>query len=82
MLGIRRPLKPCENGRNIVGCYMLHPFAHPVACCCVLLGVVAQSLKPFKLLSTWKWTQQLPTMLGVVGQPCCVRVFVRGFIQT
>ena len=23
---------------------MLSPFAHPVACCCVLLGVVAQSL--------------------------------------
>ena len=21
------------NGRNIVGCYMLGPFAHPVACC-------------------------------------------------
>ena len=30
---------------NIVGCYMLRPFAHPVACCWVLLGVVAQSLK-------------------------------------
>ena len=28
---------------------MLRPFAHPVACCCVLLGVVAQSLKPVKL---------------------------------
>ena len=24
--------------RNIVGCYTLRPFAHPVACCCVLLG--------------------------------------------
>ena len=22
------------NGRNIVGCYMLRLFAHPVACCC------------------------------------------------
>ena len=48
---------------NIVGCYMLRPFAHPVACCCVLLRVVAQSLKPVKLLSTCKGTQQLPTML-------------------
>jgi len=28
---------------NIVGCYMLHPS------CCMLLGVVAQSLKPVKL---------------------------------
>ena len=31
---------------NIVGCYILRPFAQPVACCCVLLGVVAQSLEP------------------------------------
>ena len=28
------------NGRHIVVCYMLHPFAHPVACCCVLLRKV------------------------------------------
>ena len=26
-------IKPQVNGRNIVRCYMLHPFAHPVACC-------------------------------------------------
>ena len=25
---------------NIVGRYILRPFVHPVACCCVLLGVV------------------------------------------
>ena len=43
---------------NIVGCYMLRPFAHPVACCWMLLRVVAQSLKPIKLFS-----QQLPTFL-------------------
>ena len=30
-------VKPRANGRNIVGCYMLCPFAHPVAFeCCVL----------------------------------------------
>ena len=29
----------------------------------MLLGVVAQSLKPVKLLDTWKQMQQLPTML-------------------
>ena len=34
-------LKPRANGRNIVGCYMLRPFAHPVACCWMLLRVVA-----------------------------------------
>ena len=32
-----------QNGRNIVGCYMLRPLAHPVACCCVLLGVVSHA---------------------------------------
>ena len=49
------------NGRNIVGhaatpniveCHTLRPYAHPVACYCVLFGVVAQSLKPIKLLGT------------------------------
>ena len=30
------------NTQNIVGCYMLRPFAHPVACCWVLLGVADQ----------------------------------------
>ena len=35
---------------------MLRPFAHLVACCWMLLRVVAQSLKPIKLFS-----QQLPT---------------------
>ena len=43
---------------TIVGCYMLRPFAHPVACCWMLLRVIAQSLKPVKLFS-----QQLPTFL-------------------
>ena len=50
-------LKPRANGRNIVG-HMLRPFAHPVACCWMLLPVVAQSLKPVKLFG-----QQLPTFL-------------------
>ena len=39
---------------------MLHPFAHPVARCWEL---VVQSLKLVKFLATWKWIQQLPTML-------------------
>ena len=34
---------------NYHHCWMLNPFAHPVACC-LLLGVVAQSLKLVKLL--------------------------------
>ena len=46
---------------NIVGCYTLHPFSHPVACCCVLLGVVVQSLEPIK---------RLETMLAVFASIC------------
>ena len=53
---------------------MLRPFAHPVACCWMLLRVVAQSLKPVKLFS-----QQLPTFLSFcdrrsVAQQCWVRL--------
>ena len=61
---------------NIVGCYMLRPFAHPVACCWILLRVVAQSLKPVKLFAPFKRTQhcwQLPRLLDVT---CCVRVHI------
>ena len=36
---------------NIVGCYMLRPFAHPVACCLMLLRVFAHSFKAAKLFS-------------------------------
>ena len=67
-------LKPRANGRNIVGRYMLRPFAHPVVSCWMLLHVVAQSLKPVKLLS-----QQLPTFLlfrnrRSVAQQCWIRL--------
>ena len=37
---------------------MLRLFAHPVACCWMLLRVVAQSLRPVK-----RFSQQLPTFL-------------------
>ena len=63
-------LNPSANRSNIIGqqlpnhCWILHVASvYHVACCCVLLGVVAQSLKPVKLLATCKRTQQLPTML-------------------
>ena len=42
---------------EIVGCYMLRPFANPVACCWMLLFVVAQSLKPVILFTSYKRTQ-------------------------
>ena len=51
---------------------MLRPLAHPVACCWMLLPVVAESLKPVKLFS-----QQLPTFLSFrdrrsVAQQCWI----------
>ena len=43
--------QPTFETPNIVRFYMLRPFAHPVACCWMLLDVVAQSFKPVKLLA-------------------------------
>ena len=53
---------------------MLRPFAHPVACCWMLLRVVAQSLKPVKLFG-----QKLPTFRlfcdrRSVAQQCWMRL--------
>ena len=53
---------------------MLRPFAHPVACCWILLRVVTQSLKLVTLFS-----QQLPTFLlfrdrRSVAQQCWIRL--------
>ena len=53
---------------------MLRPFAHPVACCWMLLRVVAQSLKPATLFN-----QQLPTFFLFrdrrnVAQQCWIRL--------
>ena len=68
----RKRTQPCwpktPNIQNIDGCYILRPFAHPVACC-MLLWVVAQSLKPVKRL---------------YGQQCreSLRPFVRCFRRT
>ena len=70
----KRMQRCCSTIPNIVGCYMFASVSHPVACCCVLLGVVAQSLKPIKLLS-----QQLPTFRlfrdrRSVAQQCWIRL--------
>ena len=48
---------------------MLRPFAHSVACCCMLLRVfgncsVAQSLKLIKRLAPGKRMQLVPTLLA------------------
>ena len=53
---------------------MLRPFAHPVACCWMLLRVKARSLKPVN-----RFSQQLPTVLFFrdrrsVAQQCWIRL--------
>ena len=64
------------TSNNVGSCWatMLRPFGHPVACCWMLLRVVAQSLKPVKL-----FRQQLPTFLlfpdrRSVAQQCWIRL--------
>ena len=59
-------LKPHTNGRNFVG-QQLSPLLD-VTCCVrlhTLLHVVAQSLKPVKLLGTCKRKQQLPQVANI-----------------
>ena len=47
---------------------MLRPFAHPVACCWMLLRVVVQNLKPVKLLTPCKQVQPCwPASPDIVG---------------
>ena len=61
--------------RNIFGQQL--PLLLGVTCCVLLhtlLHVVAQTLKWVKLLALCKRMQQLPSMLGVVGQQCFVRL--------
>ena len=53
------------------------PMLHVASVCTpslhvMLLGDVVLSLQPVRLLATCKQMQQLPTMLGVVGQQCCI----------
>ena len=72
-----KSLKPRANGRNIVGhqlptlldvtcCVRLH--TPSVACCCVLLWVVAQRLKPVKRLASYVQTDA--TIPNIAGQQC------------
>ena len=39
---------------DVTWCVRLHILLHVVTCCCIMLGVVAQSLKPVK-----RWSKQL-----------------------
>ena len=49
------------NGRNIVGCYMLRPFAHPVACCWELLD------NKLETSQTFSYVQRDATTPNIVG---------------
>ena len=61
---------------SIVGCYVLRPFAHPVPCRCVLLGVFVQNLnwtvQTLSYVQTDPTTPNIvgPAMLGVVASAC------------
>ena len=56
---------------NSQHCWMLNAASFSTLCC-MFWEVVAQGLKPVKLLAC-KQTQRFPKVLGVVGQQCCVR---------
>ena len=68
---IPQPKSPCKRTHhccpkppNIVGCYMLRPFANPVACWLRVVRGLAYGLKLVKVLAMGKQTQQLPPLLG------------------
>ena len=52
---------------------MLRPSADAVACCCVLLGVVAQSFETGQTLSYVQTDATTPNMVGsaTLGSICC-----------
>ena len=56
---------------NSQHCWMLHvdPFSHTVTCCCVLLGVVVQSLKPVKRMQTDStcWLNNVGTLFRLLA---------------
>ena len=56
----RKRTQPCwpktPNIQNIEGCYILRPFAHPVACCCATFESGQTFIRP--------------TMSGVVASVC------------
>ena len=56
--------KPRATTLNIVGCYMLRPFAHPVVCC-VLSCVVGCCCEKIETGQTFSYNTELPTLLGL-----------------
>ena len=68
---------------NIVRCYMLHAFAHPVASCCMLLGV--KNCAKFETGQTFSYVRtgaRTPKGLPVITQLKIVRLFKNKFMVT
>ena len=69
----------CTGRPNIVGCYMLRPFAHkahPVARCCTLLRrVVGSCCAKFETRKTFSYVQTDATTFNIAGR-CCVRLHI------
>ena len=61
---------------NIVGCYMLRPFAHPVACFWVLLRVVGSCRIRLHTTANKDATTPNIALLAQNGGSCCVRLHV------
>ena len=71
----RKPTQHCwSTTPQIVGCYMLRPFALSFACCWMLLRVVAQGLKPVKLLAPCKRTQHCLELLRAFARSLRERI--------
>ena len=60
------------NRRNIGRCYMLRPFAHPVACCCAKFDTG-------QTLSHLQTDASIPNNVGSCWPTLLLRPFARGF---
>ena len=67
----------CTGRPNIVGCYMLRPFAHPQGTpCCKMLHVVASCCcAKFETRKTFSYVQTDATTFNIAGR-CCVRLYI------
>ena len=68
--------KAPSKRRNNVGCYMLRPFAHPVACCCVLLRFAGNCCAKF---GTAKTRQQFRGLL--LSFACSLKRVIRKCLE-
>ena len=69
-------IKPRANGRSIVGCYILRPFVHPVACSWELFCAKFETGQTFSSV-------QMDPITPKFGNcwPTILRPFARGVIS-